>query len=116
MILKRIIEKVVVLEGGRGVKCVVKREGGGGGGQQCWCETFACSAVPFWMRLVSGDASILTYVSVAAASSAWRSLATGGGGVEWSSQPRSCCPSIKKKKQRKKKPPPPSSPHVSMQE
>lgn len=33
MILKRIIEKVVVLEGGRGVKCVVKREERGEGGR-----------------------------------------------------------------------------------
>lgn len=81
VILKRIIEKVVVLEGGRGVKCVVKREEREGRAATL-VRDFACSGVPFWMLLVSGDASILTYVSVAAASSAWRSLAAvEGGGV-----------------------------------
>lgn len=51
---------------------------------------------------MSGDASILTYVSVAAAGSAWRSLAAGGGSNGPPSQVLVALP-LKKKKSKGKK-------------
>lgn len=48
-VLKRIIEKVVVLEGGRGVKCVVMREGEGGEGSDVNARLLRVQASRFWM-------------------------------------------------------------------
>lgn len=45
--LKRIIEKVVVLEGGRGVKCVVKREDREGRAAMLM-QDVACAGVPIF--------------------------------------------------------------------
>lgn len=48
--LKGIIEKVVVLEGGRGVKCVVKREEREGRAAMLMLmQDVARAGVPFWI-------------------------------------------------------------------
>lgn len=68
---------------------------------------FACSDVPFWMFLVSGDASILSLQLLQVQHDTV--LPLGGG------QMLLPAAFLLNKEIKKKKPPPPSSPHLSMQ-
>lgn len=86
--LKRIIEKVVVLEGGRGVKCVVKREERKGRAAMLM-QDVACAGVPFfaeWRCLNFALSLRLLPVQRDAALPL---------GVKCSPQSRSCRPPIK---------------------